>query len=422
MSFAAAPRPARRHRRAGHAFASLVAAAGLVVTLAACARVGEPAPVPETAVECGRIAPVRAPELCHTIHVGGAVYRYGLLARAHEAPRALVVVDRGGPGNSALAASVAGWAVSSLGMREPPPGIGFLEVEEPWVTRPVPAGACADSSSAYVGAVRAGALPHSVVEAMKRHCAHHEYGWSPARYRDVVAAISARHGAPVTAFVGSSFGAYRLAWLRSDPRLGIRSAILANPLLPELSAETVLLHQADAIARLRTRLGDSRGEVTAGELLAAAASQLAGTAMPAGSAPEPLDADRLRALASTYLGSFGDGQLSLGRLAYFQELCAAGFFVSGGHSWNGALNDPYGFLAAAHGGCPSEEPPRHGIVDSDLTLCLSMSTEDSVVPFAAIQPLLGRIRHHVVNGPHHDTAALRHCRDVVPDAASRAVG
>lgn len=362
-------------------------------------------------VKCHDLAPIRAPNSCHTVQVGGSYYRYSILAQPDETLRELIIVDRGGPGNSALAASGAGWAVPALGMDGVPSGVGFVALEEPWVTRPVPAQPCAAAASGFLATLVGGALTSAAVAQMKERCADFEYGWSPARYRDVVAAISHQNRVSVTAFVGSSFAAYRLGWLAADPRFEITLAAMSNPLLPELSADDVLRHQADAISRRQPAIAPFSDGVSPGEVLAATASQLADTATSEVPKFGSISVDQVRGLSDTYLGRYDDDKLSLSRLAYYQELCAAGFSVPGKPSWHGDPVDSYGFLATLHSGCPEGNVPHPRLLDGHVRLCVAVSAEDSIIPFDRTRMLLGHTQYYVSNGPHSDAGALKLCRD-----------
>lgn len=418
MSRTSAHRPTRRYWRVGMAIVVVGVVAAAAATAAVLVRAPTVAVSPNSSpsatgeVGCRTSVPSREPQLCRTVLVGGSTYRYAVLALPGAAAREIIILDPGGPGISSLATNGIGGMLGSLGIADLPDGVAFVLVEEPWVTAPVPTGSCAAASSRFLSAVATGPLLSSTVATLKAHCSQTEYGWSPARYRTTIAAISQQLRMPVTGFAGASFAAYRLAWLLDDARFPITRAALANPLLPELAVVEVLRHQADMVTASAQATAPTPGtEVAPGIALAAAASRLPATIRDSHHATRGLRPEQLEQQADAYIGRYGENQLSIARLAYYQELCAAGFALPGTPSWDGSGSNPYDFLAALHGGCPMQLDSRPMLLSTRAKLCLSVSSSDAVIPSQRIAQLLHGIQFHTSDLPHSQIGGLSRCRD-----------
>jgi hypothetical protein len=170
--------------------------------------------------------PVR--EICQAITNGDTSWRYALI-RSQTSTADTVLVDLGGPGQAVLSGShnlgAFGGDVANLDT-----SYNLLFIEEPWVTQETPAG-CDDALSALFNAVRAGRGPERGPAAtggdVARACqlaqrpgqqpgqpiAHRDWGFDPAVYADVVAAIAGQHKLVIKGFIGHSWGAARLNYL-----------------------------------------------------------------------------------------------------------------------------------------------------------------------------------------------------------------
>lgn len=378
-----------------------------IVAGSAPGTLADAAPPVSQSISCNTV-PTREPDLCATIEVGGATYRYAFLRPAGPI-RELMLLDPGGPGMSALASGGVGRVLGALGIAELPAGIGALMVEEPWVTRPLPSADCVHASMEYLDALADVPRISKVASEFKARCANEEYGWSPARYRDVVAAISSRIGAPVTRFAGASFAAYRLAWLANDARFHLRSAALANPLLPELRFDQVLRHQAVEMEKIAGQFmrNEENAKCPKGELYAAAASLL--PLVSEGFAAPEVRPGTLHKLAADYIGRYGSKKLALGRLAYFQELCAAGVAPDSRQSVT-APGSALAFLQAIHAGCGTRPEPSQNLLNTHIKLCTTFSDQDAVVPSEALRAL-GVQPISTMKLPHLDISGLSSCRD-----------
>jgi hypothetical protein len=246
---------------------------------------------------------------------------------------------------------------------------------------------------------------------MKEQCSSAGYGWSKARYSNVVAAIAASLDAPITSFAGSSFAAHRLAWLRTDARFRITHAALSNPLLPGLSISDVFRHQAQGVTALLDGMADAY--VPSGVLLSAAASQLPGIVSPVTNSLSRSTPEQIGLLSDEYLGRYGDDQLSLGRLAYYQEMCSAGFAAPGRPSWSGSRREVYEYLVAMHGGCPGDAVHQSEFFDTNLAVCVTASGADAIIPHQALMRLLEDVAPIVNTSPHINIKSLGTCRDFI---------
>jgi hypothetical protein len=196
----------------------------------------------------------------------------------------------------------------------------------------------------------------------------------------------------------------------TDGHFPIAAAILVNPLLPGLQAAEVLHHQASAIDRIAENSSIS-ADTANGRLLAAIGSQLPVSLVTAPAVMDGHEATEIERLAATYLGEYGEGQLALGRLAYFQELCSAGFSPTP----DGAFADRspvYTYLASLHAGCPDTPPTKpFSLVSRKIEMCVVVSTQDAVIPYRPTTALLAGHDYRVSALPHADLRGLDLCAD-----------
>lgn len=169
--------------------------------------------------------PVR--ESCQAISDGSMSWRYALI-RSDAPTDQTVIVDLGGPGQAVLSGSHSlgafGGDFAELGGR-----YNLLFLEEPWVTQEIPEG-CDAELSGLLNTVRAGrpASKNAVKVAEACQLAQRpgqqpgqpipsrDWGFDPAVYADLVAAIVQRHKLALTGFIGHSWGAARLDYLMND--------------------------------------------------------------------------------------------------------------------------------------------------------------------------------------------------------------
>ena len=154
-------------------------------------------------------------------------WRYALIPSATPTDQT-VLVDLGGPGQAILSGSHSlgafGDDFAELGGR-----YNLLFLEEPWVTQEIPE-SCNAELSALLNTVRAGRPASTNAANVAQFCQlaqrpgqqpgqpipSRDWGFDPAVYADLVAAIVQRHKLAFTGFIGHSWGAARLDYLMSD--------------------------------------------------------------------------------------------------------------------------------------------------------------------------------------------------------------
>lgn len=399
-----------------------LAALSLLVLACGDASTADPAPpVTLGSVDCETV-PVRETDLCHAIDVGGTTVRY-VLFEPEGSTGATVLMDPGGPGLSSLAGTGIGQFLATSRMVEHLDGYAFLMVEEPWVTADH-TDACRTAGRQHLAALRDGAEPGGL-EPWRECLAPGRHGWSPARYREVVGAIAERHELDVDGFVGASFAAARLAYLDGDTAPDW--ALLANPLPPGMELREVLAHQAESATAVLGGWADA-GDVVGQQIdtrsvpvaeidVVAAAYQVLGQGGFTGPAG-PGSAD-VGILSDLYTGRYGDGAMSLSRLAYFEELCpyTAGAEAAGDPGLPGPTATTAAFGRAYHRPCAALPggPDRPASWPDSTLVCVVQAPADQVLPAERVQALAGGLGATVLDAPaaagHADLAILTACAE-----------
>lgn len=399
------PKPAGRPRGplAGRP-ASLALAAVCAVGLALAVVQGqarEPArpgpPAPSSGDPACQSPTVREP--CHSVTVGGHTWRYALL-RASASTARTALVDLGGPGEAVLSGRN---GLGSLQTAHPSLAkrYNLLFVEEPWVTRTPPAG-CQDALGAFYRAVR-GAQGTAAARgaAVARRCSvgaePRRWGFDPATFGSVVAAIERREGIAVSGFVGLSFASVRWSYLAGRP---LDWSVLLRPFPLRASGRELVAARAEATAALVDAVARGRRAPRAAPASDGSTRSLAVTGFDRRSALVGLayldqaELDRLgpgvvsgndRAtigeLSDRLWLRYGDEQISPAYLAYLDEVCGAA------GSWPARLSrvETVGdVLVAAH-------LPCHAVASRPLPrpatgrLCLVTSPADAVTPEALVR-------------------------------------
>jgi hypothetical protein len=333
-------------------------------------------------------------EPCRSVTVSGGSWRYALL-RAGVPTARTALVDIGGPGEAVLSGrnGLGGLQAAhpSLAKR-----YNLLFVEEPWVTRTPPAG-CQDALGAFYRAVRgapgtAAARGAAVARSCSVGAEPRRWGFDPASFGSVVAAIERREGIAVTGFVGLSFASVRWSYLAAR---SLGWSILIRPFPLRASGRELAAARAEATAALTDAVATGRP----------ASAAAAGS----GGGPRSLRVtgfDRLSALVGlAYLdqaqldrlgpgvvsGSdratigelsdrlwlrYGDDRISPAYLAYLDEVCGAA------GSWPARLSQVRtvsDVLVAAH--LPCQAVATHPLPQPATgRLCLVTSPVDAVTP------------------------------------------
>ena len=431
-----APRPVLR--------LAVLAAAALAAGCGGSSQVA-PQPAATAGGSCGEVRPTLG---CREIVVGGRPYRYSLL-RPRGGPGAeAALVDLGGPGRALfggddLLAFARAW----------PGGETLLFLEEPWVTEPT-SPACASALSAFYRALRRGATAGSGSRLVSS-CGlgtPGRWGWTAARYGEVVDAIVAAENLRLVGVVGTSYGAVRARGVIDRPSL--RWLVLDSPAPPASTGAAYLSARRDAalaaLARSCPRCAGSAGAARLAERAAATlrahpvelatrTPPVVGTDVPAalvGLAHLPpgqrarlaagLERPRaaaaaIGALSDSTLLRFGEYDISPGTLAYLDEICRVyGPWSSGVR--DGARDVVGRFLVELHSPCRYLDPaPAAPAPAAPRAVCIARGGEDFVTPAgfaAAWQTLLPQARRIEVPGALHGTPKLaRACRLVVARAA-----
>ncbi|WP_412749084.1 hypothetical protein [Krasilnikovia sp. M28-CT-15] len=274
--------------------------------------------------------------------MSGRTFRY-LLFRAARGTSKTVIFDGGGPGFSNLSnISVTYEQVAADAQAR---GFNLLVLDEPWVVAPddpacrsAMASFYRESKQRYPRAATGGA-----VTSMRRACLSGDSATNTAdNYRDAVGAIERTEGVSVVRLEGYSFASVRAAYLGAvRPNL---IAAVSSPFPVGAKAADFFTAQGTAARTLRGAVKGS-GWVPDSAL---AYYTITGTL--------PKDMDQATAARGLWqVDSAGD--MSLSRVGYYSEICAALTDWAGlagvGHQAGSAV----AALASVHAACATENQP-----------------------------------------------------------------
>ncbi|QXJ20301.1 hypothetical protein AGRA3207_000990 [Actinomadura graeca] len=293
--------------------------------------------VPHPAGATCKEQPTREP--CGQLVIDGRIRRYALLPAGRAATADTVLVDFGGPGRAALSGEIGlgrfKAAFAELGER-----YNLLVLEEPWVTQETDPG-CAAALSGYYRAARS--APRDVRaagEEMARRCGlaggAPMWGFDARTFQQVVTGVTQSRGLRLRGFIGHSWGAIRLAHLRTTV---VDWAVLVRPFPVGVGGPALIRERARLLAgdsagvpwRPATTLPERSLPVTVfDEASAVVAAGDAEAGRTAGILKR--DPGQVARLSDDLWKRYGVGSLSPANLAKFQEVCAATGPAPGGLS------------------------------------------------------------------------------------------
>lgn len=404
----AEPRASRLHRTvAALATASLV-------TLAACSQTQsqDPRRTPESepAVTCAG----ESEATCGTVRVGSQTFRF--IKAGSSSGAGATLVDLGGPGSAAPTARQLESVRSRL-----PPAIRtqrLIEIQEPWVTRPVTT-ECARSLEIRYEKIRRGRPedPSIVVGRCGLDRAG-RWGFAPGQYADILRAVEEQTGARFSAFVGASFAAQRLTYLNG---FHLDTVALSHPFPVGAEAARYLQQRGSAADRhwsaaYRATAPLPRTFTTGSAVLASAYLGKADITKLSTLSKSELDG-RLEDLRDGLWQIFGMGSVSPAALAYYDEACPAlhawdKVAPTSGTTTRDILTRYHDLCAAvvearAHGG----ESPA-GLAGYPGATCVLVSRQDAVIPARLLrESIVTRRADQIIYdaGEHQSLGELDRC-------------
>lgn len=215
---------------------------------------------------------------CRSIAAASGVIRYRRVVATGGSGGEAILVDGGGPGR-VLFGPDQGFLGSEIDSR----GYDTLELEEPWVQRPLPA-ACRSKLSQFLDYVRGGA---SEAPRLGLECDLSVAGnwtWTDSSYRAAWDAVLAAENLKAAGAVGVSFGAIRVRALSQQERFGF--VVVASPAHPASTEYQYLANRGDLV---RDLLGELCGCSTeAGAMLDDRAAELDGSILQTADRSVPL--------------------------------------------------------------------------------------------------------------------------------------
>lgn len=408
-------------RRGQSPFASLLPLAALMLTSCTAASDLNSEPVlsigerleADSAVDCSYPA-VPENDICHTVQLdSGFVVRYAIvegdMSPEGTTTGGLILIEPGGPGWSPLSSGSVGPIVNtvreSMGTST---GARYLVIEEPWVTAPLPQAGCAQSGERLLSSLDSGLKPSqlSCSEAST------PFGWTPELYQKAVRAILDDQGTTLDGYIGASFGAVRLHYLQETAP---NWAILISPLPIDSELGLILEHQgvnaAGNLAGIESIFAEYVGQVPDGSASVLSKADLSAAAVQLLSQSDlsidELTQQTLAQLSAAYVGSYGRGQLSLGRLAYFEELCPATRLTPPNDT---DVSELVAFLYDYHSQCLGSADPRAELLQLPETenICIVLGDNDPLVPASLMREYAERIGSKLVveDGMKHGSLAL----------------
>jgi hypothetical protein len=447
--------PGRRRRRLRRLVALAVTVAALPLLLAGC-RAGEPARggaagVAPSSPAGGSCAGVRFPECRSVVLASGQQVRYAVLRpdAPAEAESRAVVVDLGGPGIALFGLHWPGATLRTevpVSLRSRP----LIVIEEPWVTAAYPE-RCKLAATGLFRSVHGSAgtgddAAAGTVSDCDLFSPADTWGWTPESYQESLQRILGAERLSLDGYLGLSFGAHRLTYLRSPVP---KWAILVNPAPLAMSGSDYLSGRQKSLwSTVSVRCPGCPDPSTADRLLRRAERTLKAGPMVTSHRSVPLDVGDLGAavmalgyrdqavmkaffralqdlsvaanreligkLADSVWGRYGVDTVSPSVLAYWAEVCPSyGPWPAGT-----ASRAVGGFLPGWHGPCrsvPAEARRRWDLrTDPGTRICVSALQDDPVVPAgsartwraagAAVLPLRA-------GGVHADFAGSQDCAD-----------
>jgi hypothetical protein len=345
--------------------------------------------------------------LCHVVRVAGKQFRYALIRRTGV--RDTVVLDLGGPGTAALAAGYPRDLIARL--RD----VNVVVLDEPWTTARR-SSACDHALTAWYRELRR--WPARVSEAgrtsVRTSCElfgnNVRGGFTPASYRQLLAAVARRDRLVLKKFYGFSFGATRWSYASSF----FDSAILVSPFPVGMKAHAYLEVRAAVKPPLFPQ--SAVGTRPASRSLRIAPLDLAAAQLEA-LYLDPAGRDALLALpdapkvigrlSDQLLGRYGEDSVSSAILAYWDETCPA---LS---HWEGARPQDFGLTGELLQMCSTQPGRAHAPRTAVRTpRCVAVVRDDGIVPGAATTWLRSRWHWHrqaVVSGGHATRRGLLRC-------------
>lgn len=355
---------------------------------------------------------VPAREPCSAITFGANSWRYSLL-RSRKETAETVLVDLGGPGISVLSGAM-GLSSFALNFSALSSRYNLLFIEELWVTQTLPEG-CEDALVAHFRHLRdqvvafGGDAP-GVAEKCQlawppgqqpsQPVGHRGWGFDPASYSQLVAAISRLDHLDLKGFVGHSWGSMRLAYLleRASENefsfdFSLDWSILVRPFPVGVGTDVLISEQAAVLER-------NFGVVEAMSPVAIDSRSLPVTYFDQLSALVELGYSDERyvkehsqavvqgkgiaeigTLSDEYWQRFGRDSLSTGRLAEWQEICSTTRSPDGS---NKKIGDVADLLTSRYAAC--ERIPLHTGIEAQTAgrACVVAASNDSVTPRSLI--------------------------------------
>ncbi|MEV6041545.1 hypothetical protein AB0L65_61315 [Nonomuraea sp. NPDC052116] len=302
-------------------------------------------------------------------------------------------MDVGGPGVAVLSGQVRlpqlARTVNDLGL-----AYNLLFLEEPWVLKASPSN-CSRALSELVRRIRTRdeSSPTNDSTDVATKCfpedSRRSWGFTSDSYNKVLQQVAAQESLRYSGFIGHSFGAVRLGYLR---HISLDWSILTRPFPVGVDGRQIVNARARAIEGMQRRVTGHQGMPRALILAEAerrfdylsALVEVGYTQTPAFTrrlARLDSDAQAAQRLAQQYWGIYGAGAVSPAYLAYLEEVCSAG---KGWPYSYGRYNSVTSVLEAKHASCFLLKRKPAELIYGNEPRCIVTSSSDTVTPASLV--------------------------------------
>lgn len=258
----------------------------------------------------------------------------------------------------------------------------MLVLEEPWVTRDVPAG-CDHALTAFYQELRT-APGHASAATIIRECqldsSQALWGFERDEFESVLASIERQENLDIVAFAGASFGAVR--WAYTDVER-YEWTVLVRPFPIGVSGQVLIETRASLIDEYYPynfpELMAVGGPLGARSVPLREFDAVSGRIFAGVLGRSPASSAEVGEFSDRFWQRYSDWKISSALLAYWDEVCTSAADWPTG-AWTGEAEDTYGFLAAFHAPCAELAGPPVRLPLRGRNVCIVVSDRDSVTP------------------------------------------